>query len=485
MQKILNYINGELQGPQSGQYLDNYAPATGKVYSLVPDSDSSDVDAAVAAAERAAPLWASATPQVRAQYLKELAKIIRDDAENFARIESIDSGKPISLARSLDIPRSSQNFDFFADIIHEFHGESFATNENVFNYTVQSPLGPVGCISPWNLPLYLFTWKIAPALVTGNTVVAKPSELTPMTAFKLSEAAIKAKLPPGVLNIVHGLGAKVGASLVAHSKIKAVSFTGSTVTGRAIAQVAATQFKKVSLEMGGKNANVIFADCDFEKAVAMTVRSSFLNQGQICLCGSRILVEQSLYEKFRDALIEKVKSLKQKDPLADDAEQGAVVSETHMNKILSYIEMAKGEGAKILTGGGRAEISGECSDGYFVKPTLIEGLGHKSRVNQEEIFGPVATIMPFSDESEALALANSTRYGLSASVWTQNIDRGHRFAARLEVGVVWLNTWMMRDLRTPFGGVKESGMGREGGLYGLKFFTETKNVCLDMQRGAP
>jgi aminomuconate-semialdehyde/2-hydroxymuconate-6-semialdehyde dehydrogenase len=415
------------------------------------------------------------------QYLRKIAAKIEQKRSALALAESIDSGKPAKLAESLDIPRSQSNFEFFADAMTQFHGETFQTENRALNYVTYSPLGVVACISPWNLPLYLFSWKIAPALVAGNTVVAKPSELTPMTAFLLSEIAIEIGLPKGVLNIIHGRGPSVGAPLVNHPAIKAVSFTGSTATGRSIAESTAGSFKKISLEMGGKNANIVFADCDFDKAVDMTMRSSFLNQGQICLCGSRIFVEKSIYEKFKTALVEKALRLKQGDPLKPETDQGAVVSEDHQKKVLSYIEHAKQENAKILCGGKKAEMSGEFTKGYFIQPTLIEGLSYQSKVNQQEIFGPVATLTPFESEEEVLKMVNSTKYGLAASVWTQDLKRGHRIARNIESGIVWVNTWMLRDLRTPFGGVKESGVGREGGKHALEFMSEVKNICIGME----
>jgi aminomuconate-semialdehyde/2-hydroxymuconate-6-semialdehyde dehydrogenase len=481
MKKILNYINGELKEPKNKKFLDNLNPATGEVYSLVPDSNEADVLEAIAAAEQAFPTWAQSPVEVRVRYLRKIAEKIQQKSEALALAESIDSGKPLSVSLIVDIPRSQANFEFFADAMTQFHGETFQTDTRALNYVTYSPLGVVACISPWNLPLYLFTWKIAPALVAGNTVVAKPSEMTPMTAYLLSEIAIEVGLPKGVLNILHGRGPEVGAPLVNHPLIKAVSFTGSTMTGRSIAQSTAGSFKKLSLEMGGKNANIVFADCDFNKAVETTVRSSFSNQGQICLCGSRIFVEKAIYEKFKAALIEKTLQLKQGDPLQPDTQQGALVSEDHQNKVLSYIEHAKQENAKILCGGQKTVMSGKFAKGFFVQPTLIEGLSFQSRVNQEEIFGPVATLTPFETEDEVLKMANSTKYGLSASVWTQDLKRGHRIAQRIESGIVWVNTWMLRDLRTPFGGVKESGVGREGGKHALEFMSEVKNICIGME----
>ncbi len=487
MKRILNYINGEFKGPHQGNYLENFDPSRGVVYSEVPDSSVEDVKEAVEAATKAFPAWSQRPVSERVQMLRKIAQKMEEQREELAQAESLDSGKPVSLARQLDIPRAQSNFEFFADAMTQFHGETFQSfsgaglTRQALNYVSYSPLGVVTCISPWNLPLYLLTWKIAPALVAGNTVVAKPSELTPMTAFLLAEIAQSVGLPPGVLNIVQGTGAGVGAPLVEHPQVKAISFTGSTMTGKKIAQSVASDFKKVSLEMGGKNANIIFADCDFELAVKTTVRSSFLNQGQICLCGSRIFVEKSIYEKFKKALVEKTLALKQGAPLQDETEQGALVSQGHMEKVFYYLDLAKKEGAQVLCGGKRRELSGEYAKGYFVEPTLLEGLSSGSRVNQEEIFGPVATLIPFETEEEVLAFANSTRYGLAASVWTQNLSKAHRVAQKLEAGIVWVNTWMFRDLRTPFGGVKDSGMGREGGRHALEFMSEVKNICIAVE----
>lgn len=479
--KILNYIDGKFIEPLNKKYIDNYNPSLGTVYGQIPDSNSEDVHLAIAAAKKAFPMWSQLSAEERAKYLKNLAAGILQKLDLFVLAESTDNGKPVSVSKAVDIPRSAKNFEFFADAITQFHGESFRTDKSTINYTDYSALGPVACISPWNLPLYLLSWKIAPALAAGNTVVAKPSELTPLTAFLLSQVAYQIGLPAGVLNIVHGTGLAVGAPLVEHVDIKAVSFTGSTATGRNIAKAVASQFKKVSLEMGGKNPNIIFADCDFEKAVETTVRSSFANQGQICLCGSRLFVEKPIYEKFKNALLEKINKLKQGDPMLHETEQGAVVSKEHMEKVLNYIQLAKVEGGKILVGGKPTEMTGKLSKGYFIQPTLIEGLSHTCRTNQEEIFGPVATIMPFTTESEVLEMANSTKYGLACSIWTSNLNRAQKLAVKIESGIVWINTWMFRDLRTPFGGVKESGFGREGGMEALKFFSEVKNICIQTE----
>ncbi len=475
---LKNYIDGVLVPPYSSNYLDNINPATGKVYSQIPDSDERDVQLAVEAAEKAFLHWSSCGIEQRSRMLMRIADLIEQKLENLAIAETTDSGKAITTSRTIDIPRAQANFRFFANAITQFGSESFHMEHQAINYTLRQPLGVVGCISPWNLPLYLFTWKIAPALAAGNCVVAKPSELTPMTAFLLSQICIEAGLPAGVLNIVHGLGNKTGQAIVEHPKVKAISFTGGTDTGRKIAQVAAPMFKKLSLELGGKNANLIFADCDFEKAVETTVRSSFANNGQICLCGSRVYVQRPLYERFRDELMKRTQDLKTGNPLDTTNDLGALVSPQHLEKVMGYLDLAKAEGGTILCGGERLEVGGENAGGYFLSPAIIEGLSNEARCNQEEIFGLVITIAPFDTEAEAITLANGTSYGLSSTVWTQDISRANRVAEQLQAGIVWVNCWMLRDLRTPFGGVKNSGVGREGGFEALRFFTEAKNVCV-------
>ncbi|HYI79156.1 MAG TPA: aldehyde dehydrogenase, partial [Chryseolinea sp.] len=402
------------------------------------------------------------------------------NADALALAESIDSGKTVSLAKTLDIPRASANIRFFATAAIHFSSEAHITGVQALNYTLRSPAGVVGCISPWNLPLYLFTWKIAPALAAGCTVVAKPSELSPMTAFLFSKLCIEAGLPKGVLNIVHGLGSKAGQAIVEHPEIKAISFTGGTATGKKIATTAAPSFKKLSLELGGKNPNLIFGDCDFENAVTTSILSSFSNQGEICLCGSRILVEQNLYDKFVAEFVSRTQKLAVGDPLDSKTNIGAMISENHLNKVLSYVSLAKQEGGTILTGGYRVNVKGRCENGYFIEPTVITGLNQKCKTNQEEIFGPVVTIEPFNSEIEAIEAANSTSYGLSATIWTENLKRAHRVSAEIKSGIVWVNCWLNRDLRTPFGGMKQSGVGREGGWEALKFFTDVKNVCVKL-----
>ncbi|MBL0175729.1 MAG: aldehyde dehydrogenase [Ignavibacteria bacterium] len=475
---LQNYIGGALTAPAAGAYIDNIEPATGAVYSRIPDSGAVDVDAAVAAAAEAAPVWAAMHARERCDLLLRVAALIDEHADALALAESTDTGKPLWLARSLDIPRASQNFHFFGTAALHFASESHTSSENVINYTLRRPAGIAGCISPWNLPLYLFTWKIAPALATGNCVVAKPSEITPVTAHMLSQLCIDAGLPPGVLNIVHGRGATVGAAITAHPAIGAISFTGGTKTGADIARVAAPMFKKLSLELGGKNPTVVFADCDFDAMIDTVVRSSFSNQGEICLCGSRLFVERPLLDRFTDAFLERVRALVVGDPLDDATRQGAVVSRAHMEKVLSYVDLAIEEGGTVLCGGERVRLEGRCADGFFVAPTVITGLGPLCRTNQEEIFGPVVTIIPFDSEAELLAAVNSTPYGLAASVWTQDIARAQRMARDVACGIVWINCWMLRDLRTPFGGMKSSGVGREGGWEAMRFFTEPKNVCI-------
>lgn len=482
MLKLENYIGGKVVKPVSENYLDNFNPATGEVYSLIPDSDERDVERAVEAAKKAFPAWSKMSAEARHDHLMRVSQLIERDLDLLAEAESIDNGKPKNLAKTVDIPRAVSNFKFYATAAMHFASESHETAGLAINYTLRQPLGVVGCISPWNLPLYLFSWKIAPALAAGCTVVAKPSEITPMTAYLLSKICIEASLPNGVLNIVHGLGAKAGGAIVQHQEVKAISFTGGTATGEWIAREAAPKFKKLSLELGGKNPNIIFADCNYEEMLATTVRSSFSNQGQICLCGSRIFVERPLYEKFKTDFVERVSLLKIGDPLDESTDLGAVVSRQHLEKVLSYIDLAKEEGGKILLGGNRANVSGRCVNGYFIEPTIIENLPWNCRTNQEEIFGAVVTIQPFDSEEEVLNYANSVRYGLSSTVWTENLSRAHRMAEKIESGIVWINCWLLRDLRTPFGGVKDSGVGREGGFEALRFFTEEKNVCVKINR---
>ena len=471
MKKILNFIGGEFCPSKEGQTLPNVNPATGSVYSEVPSSDASDAHAAIEKAKEAFGPWSKLPLLERIGHIKRLAALIKDRTEELARAESMDQGKPLAFARAMDIPRSARNFEFFSEMALSFGGEKFGHNQ-----TSYSPLGVVAVISPWNFPLHLLTWKMAPALLMGNTVVAKPSELTPMTAYLLSELCREAHLPNGVINIVHGLGEKVGEALTGHPEIKAVSFTGSTATGRRISTKAAQDFKKVSLEMGGKNPNIIFSDCDLEKTLQTTMRSTFTNQGEVCTCSSRLYIERPLYETFKARLTQKAQELRVGDPEKQETEMGALISKGHLEKVLSYVDLARQEGGVILCGGEQLHLKGENAGGFFMAPTLVEGLPIDSRVNQEEIFGPFATLSPFDSEDEAIDLANTTEYGLSATIHTGDRARGERVAQKLETGMVWVNDWMNRDLRAPFGGVKNSGLGREGGAWGLQFFSRLKNT---------
>jgi aminomuconate-semialdehyde/2-hydroxymuconate-6-semialdehyde dehydrogenase len=477
MKKILNYINGELKEPISGAFIENESPVDGQVFSLVPDSDKRDVGEAVQAAKNAFPEWSKLSKQKRHDHLMRLADGIEKRMGELVIAESKDNGKPEWLAREVDVPRASENLRFYATASLHFASQMHDMDGKAINYTLREPVGVAGCISPWNLPIYLFTWKIAPALAAGNTVIAKPSEVTPYTAYLLSEICTEVGFPKGVLNIVHGYGHKVGDAISRHPDTPIISFTGGTTTGAKIAEVAAPMFKKLSLELGGKNPNIVFADANLEDALDMALKASFRNQGQICLCGSRLFVEKSIYVKFRDAFVEKTKQLSVGNP-KENNDLGAVVSKDHMFKILEKIELAKEEGGTILCGGKRLILDGDLKDGYYILPTIIEGLDHMCRTNQEEIFGPVISIIPFDNEEHVVEMANSTKYGLAASIFTQDISKGHRVAAKIDSGIIWINTWMMRDLRIPFGGMKDSGVGREGGFKSLEFFTEPKNVCL-------
>lgn len=481
MTELKNYINGELVEPISGRFLENVEPATGKVYSRVPDSDAGDVDSAVASAERAFHDWSRTPADERARVLLRIADQIECRLEEFARAESVDTGKPLALARTVDIPRAVKNFRFFATSILHLKSDAHHTDYRAINYTLRRPRGVVGLISPWNLPLYLLSWKVAPAIAVGNTAIAKPSELTPMTAFLLSKLAIEAGLPPGVLNIVHGAGARAGEALVVHPRVPTLSFTGGTATGARIAANAAPKFKKLALELGGKNPNIVFADADLDAALEGSLRAAFANQGQICLCGSRLFVERPIYDEFVDRFVTGAKALTVGDPLDEDTRQGALVSQSHYEKVMAYVDLARQEGGRIRTGGQRPPaLPARCQNGFFIEPTVVTDLSVGCRTNQEEIFGPFVSIVPFDSEGEVIRYANATPYGLSASVWTENLSRGHRVAEGLESGTVWVNCWLLRDLRVPFGGMKQSGVGREGGEEALRFFTEPKNVCVQV-----
>ena len=477
MEQLTNFINGKFMQPKTEEYLDVFEPATGQVYSKVPNSSSTDIDVAFQAANAAFPGWSELTVTDRSQYLHKIAELLEHQLDDFANYESRDTGKPVTLAQSVDIPRAIANFRFFGEYGPTFKFNSELNSDQSENRVVHAPLGVVGCISPWNLPLYLFTWKIAPALMAGNTVLAKPSEITPYTAYKLGEICANANLPSGVLNIVHGQGITAGDALINHEGVKAISFTGGTATGKIIAQKTAASFKKLSLEMGGKNPAIIFTDCNYNKMLETVVQSSFSNQGQICLSSSRILIQTEIFQRFKKDFIGKVNKLIVGDPQDHESNLGAVSSKNHFEKIMNYIELAEKEGGNILLGGKAVKLNGRCKKGWFIEPTIIEGLTNTAKTNQEEIFGPVVTLIPFNDEEDAIQIANESDYGLSATIWTEDKERATRVSNQVEAGVIWVNCWLVRDLRTPFGGMKQSGMGREGGSEALRFFTEQKNVC--------
>jgi aminomuconate-semialdehyde/2-hydroxymuconate-6-semialdehyde dehydrogenase len=469
---LANFIGGRFAPPRSGNYIDDIEPASGEVIAAIPDSDAGDVDEAVAAARAAFPSWSKTPADDRSRLLLKLADAIERNFDELAEMESRDNGKAISLAKRLDIPRAVANFRFFATAILHDATAAHATDGRALNYTLRQPLGVAGLIAPWNLPLYLLSWKIAPAVASGNTCVAKPSELTPLTANRLAELSMETGIPPGVINIVHGYGNKAGRALTSHPDVPIISFTGGTVTGAAVAANAGPLFKKISLELGGKNPNVVFADADLDDCVATSIRSSFWNQGEICLCGSRIFVERPIYDAFVERFVAAAKELRIGDPLDESTDIGALISAAHLEKVMGYVDLARKEGGTIAAGGNRVDRKG-----FFVEPTIITGLGCECRVLQEEIFGPVVTITPFDGEEEAIAFANSTRYGLAASIWTRDLQRAHRVAAAIDSGTVWINCWLLRDLRVPFGGMKESGVG---GFESLHFFTEAKNVCVKL-----
>lgn len=479
MLDIQNFIAGSFVHSLDGQSIDDYNPATAQRIATIPRSKSADVELAVSAAQSAQPAWSALTLEQRANWLDRIADALEEKTEDIARTESMDTGKPIELARRIDAARSVSNFRFFASFGRQ-QAEMTFQMEDAMNYVHRSPIGTVGLITPWNLPLYLLTWKVAPALLMGNTIIAKPSEITPLTANLLAETLLELELPNGVFNLVHGLGPEVGQALLEHPKVKGISFTGGTETGRIVARTAAPMFKKLSLELGGKNATIILKDADLDKAVDGAVRAAFTNSGQICLCGSRIFIDASIAEQFTKRFVEKVNSIQIGDPMDESTTMGSVISPEHLLKVESYIDLAIEEGGTVLTGGTRAMtgFNGPQGVGAFLRPTVVGNLPHTSRCATEEIFGPMVTLHTFSTESEALEMVNASEYGLAGSVWTTDLERGRAFSAQMNTGIVWVNTWLHRDLRTPFGGVKNSGVGREGGQWSLDFFSEMTNVCI-------
>lgn len=474
----LHFINGEYVPSLSGKVKDNINPATEEVISVIAQGGQEEVDAAVAAAKKALKgPWKKFTLDQRIAVIRKIGDLILERKDELARLESLDTGKPIWLSSSIDIPRSAVNFHFFADFLRSVGTEAYETDDVAFNYAIRRPVGVVGIISPWNLPLLLMTWKLAPALAAGNTVVIKPASLTPTTATIMGEICKEAGVPDGVVNIVNGSGGLVGTALTEHKDVDAITFTGETVTGQTIMKSAAKTLKKLSYELGGKNPNIIFADSDLDEVIETTLKSSFINQGEVCLCGSRIYVERSAYDEFLQKFVAKTKELVVGDPFDSATKVGALIGKDHYERVLEYIELAKEEGGEIVAGGKRPE---GLDKGYYLEPTIITGLDRHCRVVKEEIFGPVVTVIPFDTEEEVLDQVNDTEYGLSASIWTNDLRRAHRVAKEVEAGIIWVNTWFLRDLRTPFGGMKQSGIGREGGIHSFEFYSELSNVCIKL-----
>ncbi|RAL22137.1 2-hydroxymuconic semialdehyde dehydrogenase [Lujinxingia litoralis] len=486
MKKILNFIDGQYVEPLQGSYFPNINPATGKVIGQVAEGSPEDIDRAVEAARRAfkGP-WGQMSLNARLDALERVASGILARFDEFLRAEMLDTGKPASFASRIDIPRGAANFRFFANLMRGQHSAAFETDtpdgRGALNYTIRRPLGVVGVISPWNLPLLLLTWKVAPALAAGNCVVAKPSEETPSTAALLGEVFNEAGIPPGVFNVVQGAGpGSAGEALTRHPDIDAITFTGESRTGSAIMEACAPHVRNISFELGGKNAAIVFADANLQEAIDGTARSTFSNTGQVCLCSERVYVQRPIFEEFVAGLAARARGLRVGDPFDEATQMGPLISQAHRDKVLSYFELARSEGAEVITGGGIPELGGALKEGAFVEPTIWTGLAPDARTVREEVFGPVCHIHPFDTEEEAVALANDSDYGLCAAIWTHDLRRAHRVAARMDVGLVWVNTWFLRDLRTPFGGVKLSGIGREGGTHSLDFYTETRNICIKL-----
>ncbi|KAI3610232.1 putative 5-carboxymethyl-2-hydroxymuconate semialdehyde dehydrogenase oxidoreductase protein (plasmid) [Cupriavidus necator H850] len=484
VRQILNFIDGEYRG--TGNWFDKRSPLDNRVIARVAEAGRAEVDAAVQAARAAlhGP-WGGLTVAQRVEILYTVADGIERRFDDFLEAEVADTGKPVSLARHIDIPRGAANFKVFADVVKNVPGESFEMptpdGTVAINYAIRRPVGVVGVICPWNLPLLLMTWKVGPALACGNTVVVKPSEETPQTAALLGEVMNAAGVPRGVYNVVHGFGPQsAGEFLTTHPGVNAITFTGETLTGSAIMKAAADGARPVSLEMGGKNAAIVFADCDFDAAVEGTLRSCFANAGQVCLGTERVYVERPLFDRFVAALKEGAERLRLGRPEAEDTGMGPLISQEHRNKVLSYYHKAAELGATVVTGGGVPDMPGELREGAWVQATLWTGLGDDSLIAREEIFGPCALVMPFDTEAEVIGRANANEYGLATAIWTTNLARAHRVAGAIEVGIAWVNSWFLRDLRTAFGGAKQSGIGREGGVHSLEFYTELRNVCIKL-----
>lgn len=472
---VRNYVNGIFV--DSKETIEDINPATSEVIATIPRSNLNDVNEAVLAADKARDNWSSLSLDERRKWLEKIANALEARSEEIAKLESLDTGKPIKIARAVDASRSVANFRFFAEFSKDFHEQKFLM-EDATNHVIFKPVGIAGLITPWNLPLYLLSWKIAPAIVMGNTVVAKPSELTPLTANLLAEVFDEVGLPAGVVNIVHGFGHETGQAIVSHPLVNLISFTGGTITGKKVAETAAPMFKKLSLELGGKNATIVLDDVNLDSAIPEIARSGFLNQGQVCLCGSRILVSDKIWDDFLEKFIDYVSNMKVGDPSSDDSDLGALVSLSHRDKVESYIHLAEREGGEILYGGKRPSLESPFDEGSFLEPTIVSNLDYQSRTATEEIFGPVVTLHKFEKDEDAVEMANCTEYGLAGSVWTSDSARGKSLAEKMETGMVWINTWLHRDLRVPFGGVKNSGVGTEGGRWSLSFFSQPVNICV-------